>query len=87
MFFLISLNKKTRRIPIPDSVRQFVLQRDDYQCKSCGKTQQQTQLTIDHIIPLAKGGSNDISNLQTLCYQCNRSKKDRIDSRFKRYFD
>lgn len=77
---------KTPRIPIPDSVRQYVFQRNNYQCQSCGKTHQETQLTIDHIIPLAKGGSNDISNLQTLCFNCNRQKRHHLDARFKRYY-
>jgi len=77
---------KTPRIPIPDSVRQYVFQRNNYQCQSCAKTHKETQLTIDHIIPLAKGGSNDISNLQTLCLECNRKKLHHLDPRFKRYY-
>ncbi len=77
---------KTPRIPIPQAVRQFVYQRDNYQCQSCGKNQQETTLNIDHIIPLAKGGSNDISNLQTLCQTCNQRKKHHFDSRFRRHF-
>jgi 5-methylcytosine-specific restriction enzyme A len=77
---------KTPRIPIPPSVRKYVFQRDNYQCKSCGKTHQETQLQIDHIIPLAKGGSNDISNLQTLCRQCNQRKRHHFDPRFRPYY-
>lgn len=77
---------KTPRIPIPDSVREYVYQRNHHQCQSCGKTKSETNLTIDHIIPLALGGSNDISNLQTLCLSCNSKKKHKLDLRFKRYF-
>lgn len=77
---------KTPRIFIPPEVRTYVFGRDNYQCKGCGKTENEAQLTIDHIIPLAKGGSNDISNLQTLCFQCNRKKKADLDPRFKRNF-
>jgi 5-methylcytosine-specific restriction enzyme A len=77
---------KTPRISIPPEVRKYVFTRDNYQCKSCGKTNLETTLNIDHIIPLAQGGSNDISNLQTLCQNCNQKKKHHFDRRFQRYF-
>ncbi len=78
---------KTPRISIPSAVRKYVFERNNYQCQSCGKQYGETDLTIDHIIPLARGGSNDISNLQTLCFSCNCKKTDSIDNRFRRYFD
>ncbi|MBD2580225.1 HNH endonuclease [Oscillatoria sp. FACHB-1406] len=77
---------KTPRISIPKSVRKYVFQRDNFHCQSCGKTHLETQLTIDHIIPLATGGSNDISNLQTLCLSCNQRKQHHFDSRFRGRF-
>lgn len=77
---------KTPRINIPKSVRQYVLQRNNYQCQSCGKQNTEAQLNIDHIVPLATGGSNDISNLQILCSQCNQKKKHHFDTRFQRYY-
>ncbi|MEH2078723.1 MAG: HNH endonuclease [Nostoc sp.] len=77
---------KTPRIRIPPEVKKYVFQRDQYQCRSCGKTNVETNLSIDHIIPIARGGQNDISNLQTLCFTCNQQKTDNIDSRFWRYF-
>lgn len=48
-----------------------VMQRDGWKCLRCGSTK---RLTKDHIVPIAKGGSNDASNLQTLCLSCNASK-------------
>ncbi|MEO1183870.1 MAG: HNH endonuclease [Cyanobacteria bacterium J06636_27] len=78
---------KTPRISIPSAVRRYVLERNKYQCQSCGKLQVEASLTIDHIIPLSHGGSNDISNLQTLCFSCNRKKSNSIDNRFRRNFD
>ncbi|MHC5726464.1 MAG: HNH endonuclease [Nostoc sp.] len=80
------LRKRTRRISIPPEVRIFVFERDKYQCQSCHSIFFKTELNVDHIIPLALGGSNDLSNLQTLCRHCNNKKKHRIDPRFKRRF-
>lgn len=78
---------KTPRIPIPPEVRKYVFERDRFHCQSCGKTDTEANLNVDHIIPLARGGKNDLSNLQTLCFDCNQRKRDRLDPRFGRYFD
>lgn len=42
-------------------------------CVSCGKPAD----TIDHIVPLSKGGGNEDDNLQPMCWDCNRAKGDR----------
>jgi len=60
-----------RRERIPDTVRLFVWQRDQGKCVKCGSS---AKLEFDHIIPVAKGGSNTDRNIQLLCEQCNRSK-------------
>ena len=80
------MDSKTPRIVIPPAVRKYVFERDRYCCKSCNCNHKQTELTIDHIIPLARGGSNDISNLQTLCRRCNIRKRDSLDPRFRRRY-
>lgn len=44
----------------------------------CAKCKEEKKLTIDHIIPLSKGGKNIISNIQPLCGSCNSSKGAKI---------
>lgn len=44
-------------------------------CLRCDET---SKLTVDHVIPLSRGGSNDISNIQPLCGSCNSRKGTRI---------
>ena len=78
---------KTPRIPIPVEVKKYVFDRNGYQCQSCQTIDLSARnLQIDHIVPLAQGGSNDISNFQTLCAKCNREKSAKIDARFRRLY-
>lgn len=68
---------KKIRIPISKSLRYDVLRRDKYRCRACGRDSSHgVTLEIDHIIPVAKGGGTEFSNLQTLCFDCNRGKRD-----------
>jgi hypothetical protein len=60
---------------IPREVRQRVWQRYGGQCAECGATQ---YLEFDHVIPVAKGGSNSDVNVQLLCRGCNLKKSDFI---------
>ena len=51
--------------------RAAVIARDGEFCAMCGTRR---NLTLDHVVPLALGGSNRISNLQLLCLRCNQLK-------------
>ena len=46
-------------------------------CKGCGKHFEIDNITIDHIIPVSRGGDNRRDNLQLLCGNCNSSKGDK----------
>ncbi|MBD2318482.1 HNH endonuclease [Phormidium tenue] len=81
------MNDKTPRISLPPDLRKYVFERNNYQCQSCHKIDLTAKnLQVDHIIPLAQGGANDLSNLQTLCAKCNREKSAKLDPRFRRLY-
>ncbi len=59
------------RAPISSGKRKRVMERDEYRCRHC-KTH--IDLTIDHILAVANGGTDDEDNLQVLCRPCNCRK-------------
>jgi 5-methylcytosine-specific restriction endonuclease McrA len=63
------------RQPIPSAVRREVWRRDQGKCARCGSRE---KLEYDHIVPVARGGSNTARNIELLCESCNRSKSHSI---------
>jgi len=57
------------RKPIPKAIRKEVLSAG--RCANCGSTE---RLTVDHKNPVSNRGSNNIENLQCLCFGCNSKK-------------
>ena len=70
-------NIKPKRNPIPAPLRHEVFVRDGYRCLECGATNKDEKLEADHIISVSQGGTDELSNLQTLCLVCNRAKNNR----------
>ena len=52
--------------------RDAVLVRDQYTCQVCGQVSE--ALEVDHIIPRARGGSDDMTNLRAICVPCHKVK-------------
>lgn len=65
---------------ISKKLRFEVFKRDGFKCCYCGKTPPSVVLEADHIDPKSKGGKDDINNLITACFDCNRGKRNiRLD--------
>jgi len=64
------------RHKVPDDIRYEVYLRDDYTCQYCGSKPDPSDLTIDHLVPLSRGGLDEVVNYVTCCRQCNQRKSD-----------
>lgn len=73
--------RQQERSKVTAGVRAKVLARDRYRCRHCGiSVDLGAVLHIDHIIPISKGGTSDLGNLQTLCQTCNLGKSNSLPS-------
>ena len=68
----VSHQERVWRVPAVN--RREVLRRDKHSCQYCGSTK---HLTLDHVIPVSKGGKNSWDNVVTACETCNNRKGDR----------
>lgn len=62
------------------AMRYDVLRRDNFHCVRCGRGKEDgVKLHVDHIVPVSRGGKSVMSNLQTLCEDCNCGKGNRYE--------
>ena len=65
------------RKAISQKIRYEVFKRDKFRCQYCGKTtnnSEDVKLQVDHIVPVFEGGTNELLNLITSCFECNIGK-------------
>ena len=67
---------KSQPWKVNKTTRWKVMKRDGFKCVKCGAAGDEARLEIDHINPVSKGGPSTEKNLQTLCFNCNRGKRD-----------
>ena len=63
-----------KRKPLGKQLRVQVLARDKYRCLMCGRSKDEVSLEVDHVNSVAEGGTDELSNLATLCHDCNSGK-------------
>ena len=56
-------------------------------CGYCGKKIAEKKLTIDHIVPVSKGGQTTLTNLVLCCEPCNRTKRDMTPAEWLDFLD
>lgn len=61
-------------MPISTRTRFEVLKRDDFTCRYCGRKAPEVKLHVDHIVPVALGGTGEMFNLVAACADCNLGK-------------
>ena len=76
-------HRKKSYASVKGSLKYEVLKRAKFRCELCGISAEEKALEVDHIVPRKYGGTDDISNLQALCYSCNAMKGARDDTDFR----
>lgn len=61
-------------MPVSKTLRYEIFRRDNHACRYCGAMAPDARLTIDHVVPVTLGGSDEPSNLVTACSDCNAGK-------------
>ena len=57
--------------------RQNIFLRDSHICQYCNQKFSEKRLTVDHVVPLSKGGRHEWTNVVTACSACNNKKGDK----------
>ncbi len=77
----LKLKEEKNKIPVSEedyfknpANRKLIFERDGYKCHYCGIKVDENNATLDHVIPISKGGNNSKENLVACCFECNSIK-------------
>lgn len=76
----IGVTPKQKRRMISNVAKANIYKQSNCRCEICGRPLTAAESTVDHITPISRGGTNDISNLRNVCADCNALKGSRLDS-------
>lgn len=68
------------RAKLTPTLRYRVLKRDGFKCVTCGVSASEAKIEADHIIPISRGGTSVLYNLQSLCFYCNKGKGNKLEN-------
>jgi len=80
---LINIIRIIYRAHVPFNKRNVIV-RDEFECVYCGDKSK--LLTVDHVVPLSKGGKSTFENCVAACKKCNAKKSNRLPSEASMYF-
>jgi hypothetical protein len=70
----VKFDQSSKRIMFSEFEKHSIASSHDYKCKNCQIDLVDREFDIDHLVPLAFGGKNEIANLQALCKPCHKNK-------------
>lgn len=76
----IGVKAKPSRVIASTAAKHELYEEAKHRCSICGKPISYTEMTVDHIIPVSRGGGNSRDNLRCVCHECNAIKGNKLDS-------
>ena len=84
VLLLLGGRDKKFRVRNPPLTKKNVLFRDEFKCQWCGKNLSTNNMTIDHVFPISRGGTNTWRNVVASCYKCNNEKDNRTGPEYEK---
>ena len=77
---ILGKKRKAPRTILSKDKRIDIYNKSNHFCSLCGRPLDYSEMTVDHIIPISRGGKNEENNLRCVCEECNKLKGSRMDN-------